>query len=89
MSKRRQQQKAVAESRAPVFARPAQPSSTPTGLVSVKNKTTNKESWPGPFATALEIMSRRDEAKRRRLESIQNQQEISDLKSGGCNNNQR
>ena len=79
MSKRRQQQKNVAEARASVFARPAQPSSTPTGLINVQNKTisrNSKESWPGPFATAWDMISKREDAKRRRMESIQNAQEM-------------
>lgn len=77
---RRVKQKTIAESRAPVFARPAS-SSTPTGMTGNATSTSamtdkrarstqGKESWPGPFATAREIMSRREEAKRLRDEQI-------------------
>lgn len=69
---RKVKQKTIAENRAPVFARPAS-TSTPTGYSSssTDNDKAKKESWPGPFATAREIMSKREEAKRLRDEQIQ------------------
>lgn len=78
MKSRRAVQKTVAESRAPVFARPPT-ASTPTGLVpvnpsshAVQGDTNQNESWPGPFAVARDIMSKREEAKRKRDDEIAN-----------------
>ena len=71
---RRLKQKTVAEARAPVFARPAQIASTPTGLdgVRVGNDKEGVQSWPGPFSTARDIIAKREDAKLRREERLAN-----------------
>eukprot|EP01035_Chromulina_nebulosa_P018335 gene18335-24026_t len=62
------------------FSKSSNISSTPTGVhFSPTNE--EKESWPGPFATAYEIVNQREEAKRLREELISRQQngEIVDI----------
>ena len=55
------------ERRAAHFARAdpkSLPSSTPTGSLIVKRASDQKESWPGPFATAHAMIQQREDAKK-------------------------
>jgi hypothetical protein len=78
MTSRRLRQKEVAERRASHFARADKNpvSSTPTGsLVRARSGIAGSsageaDEWPGPFATARNIMAQREEAKRVREEAI-------------------
>lgn len=78
MTSRRLRQKEVAERRASHFARADKNpiSSTPTGsLVRMRtgiagSSAGEADEWPGPFATARNMMAQREEAKRVREEAI-------------------
>lgn len=70
-----QQQQPNLERRAAHFARAdpkSLPSSTPTGALSVSRsgRDDQKESWPGPFATARAMIQQREDAKKAREEAI-------------------
>ena len=61
------------ERRAAHFARAdpkSLPSSTPTGSLIVKRASDQKESWPGPFATAHAMIQQREDAKKAREDAI-------------------
>ena len=61
------------ERRAAHFARAdpkSLPSSTPTGSLIVKKAGDQKESWPGPFATAHAMIQQREDAKKAREGAI-------------------
>ena len=61
------------ERRAAHFARAdpkSLPSSTPTGSLIVKKVSDQKESWPGPFATAHAMIQQREDAKKAREDAI-------------------
>ena len=78
---RRDQQRQIAERRASHFAR-VDKSSTPTGSLRRRGGTSGveandgesgenaKESWPGPFNTAWQIMEKREAAKKAREEKL-------------------
>jgi hypothetical protein len=70
-----QQQQPNLERRAAHFARAdpkSLPSSTPTGAlcVNLNGRDGQKESWPGPFATAHAMIQQREDAKKAREEAI-------------------
>jgi hypothetical protein len=46
-------------------------STTPTGITT-RMGSNNAEAWPGPFATAYDLLEKRNEAKRLRQEAIEN-----------------
>ena len=52
---RRVKQRTIAEASAPIFARPAQATTTPTGTLpfQVAKKLDSKESWPGTILINL------------------------------------
>lgn len=61
------------ERRAAHFARAdpkSLPSSTPTGSLIIKRASDQKESWPGPFATAHAMIQQREDAKKAREDAI-------------------
>lgn len=70
---RRELQRHVAQNSIGQFARPATISSTPTGIVgnASRRDTGNTESWPGPFATARQMIAQRQEALQARLQQQQ------------------
>src|SRR5688572_15160147 len=84
---RRNSQREVAERRAEHFARadPKQPksvSSTPTGSFHFKQSLNDgdaKESWPGPFSTARQLIKNRDAVRAAREKSVasKNEEELS------------